>query len=299
MGMDNFLHISLSWFRCVKNFTLDRLSRRCTPELIIRSHIGTQALPDPIDGKRENLRDMVFLDSSPRLGEGHYSWNEEEIHWRSPEPFEFIPDRIHHASSNAKIIFMLRNPVARVFSDYRFIVPTQSAIEFHNKVTEAIEWWHNCTARYSIKVCAYGNAPMGLPIHNTRSCGSRGVKYKNYCSPYRQWGCANAIDRMRISMYHIYLQEWLRVFPRENILFIQLEDMYADKMGTIGKVLEFLGLPPLKKDAVKVILEKKATNKSKVNIEMMKETKTILEKFYKPFNEKLSKLLGQDMYLID
>ena len=286
-------------FRCVGNFTFDKLTRRCTPELIIRSHLKYQ------DAKRdysneEDLRDIVYIDSTPRMATGHFSWNEEEVHWGKREPDEFISDRLHHVIPNAKIIFMMREPVSRTFSDYRFISKErQDATDFHEKIVNAINWWKNCTKLYKFhkKVCAYGNAPFDLPMHSSQSCGLRGAINTRYCTPFRPWGCANCIDRMRSSIYHIYITEWLRVFPRENILFLKIEDILQDKISVLNKVLEFSGLPLFKSETVEYILQRAPKNRSKMQIQMLNETKDILEEFFAPMNQALSDLLEGDYYV--
>ena len=31
--------------------------------------------------------------------------------------------------------------------------------------------------------------------------------------------------RLRVGMYHIFIKDWLKVFPREQIVVIKMEDM--------------------------------------------------------------------------
>ena len=287
-------------FRCLSNYTYDNLSRRCAPELIIRSYLKYQE-GRYNESNKDDFRDMVFIDSSPRTATTYISWNEEEIHWHDTEPHEFIPDRLHYVTPNAKIIFILREPVSRTYSDYRYIfAEDQSAADFHMKVSRAISWWKNCTAIYKRynkeKACAYGNAPLGLPPHSSPSCSLKGAKNMIHCSPFRVWGCANSIDRLRLSFYHIYLREWLRVFPRENLLFLKIEDIYADKMAVVNKLLEFLHLPKFKPEDSEYILKHGSKNKSKMHEEMLNETKVLLEEFFAPMNRELSNLLKEDYY---
>ena len=282
-------------FKCISNYTYDILSRHCTPELIIRSHLKHD------NSNEDNFRDMVFLEGSPRSATTHICWNEEEVHWCDSEPHEFTPDRLHHVTPNAKIIFLLREPVSRTYSDYRFIFREgQSAADFHTKVSDAISWWKNCTAIYKNynkeKVCAYGNAPLGLPPHNSISCGLRGTKHITGCSPFQEWRCANSIDRLRLSFYHIYIKEWLRVFPRENLLFLKIEDIYKDKIAMMTKLLGFLDLPKFKPEDSEYILKQGLKNKSKMREPMLNQTRALLEELFAPMNKELSNLLQEEYY---
>ena len=274
-------------FQCVSNFTYDILSRRCPPELIIHSLKCENSNED-------NLMDMVFLDSSPRTATTHASWNEEEVHWRDLEPHEFTPDRLHYVTPNAKIIFLIREPASRAYSDYRFHMKRdQSAADFHTKVSSSIKWWKNCTAIYKEKACAYGNAPLGLPHHNSLSCGHRAAET---VAPYKKWHCVNCIDRLRLSFYHIYIKEWLRVFPRENLLFLKIEDIYKDKIVMMNKLLEFLGFAKFKSEDSEYILKQGLKNKSQMHEAMLTETQTLLEEFFAPMNKELSNLLQEHYY---
>lgn len=41
-----------------------------------------------------------------------------------------------------------------------------------------------------------------------------------------------------------YLEAWLKVFPREQMLFLETSEYFADSRATLGKTLKFLGVPP-------------------------------------------------------
>ena len=64
------------------------------------------------------------------------------------EPKVLTPDKIAHVTQNAKIIFIMREPVSRLWSDYKFWLKNQkrkaSPDEFHRLVTAAIKWWKKC-----------------------------------------------------------------------------------------------------------------------------------------------------------
>eukprot|EP00798_Chlamydomonas_sp_ICE-L_P014847 gene14847-20901_t len=49
-------------------------------------------------------------------------------------------------------------------------------------------------------------------------------------------------DQILRGMYSIYAEVWLRHFPRNNIMFIQSEEYFADEGAVLKKVFESLGL---------------------------------------------------------
>ena len=43
-------------------------------------------------------------------------------------------------------------------------------------------------------------------------------------------------------MYSVFLEEWLRVFPRDQILVVRAEDYFKDRTPTLNTIFNFLGL---------------------------------------------------------
>ena len=247
--------------------------------------------------KRDDFRGMLFIESTPAQAWSHDSWHEEQVHYNRAEPKEFTPDRIHHSTPRAKIIFLVRDPVARTFSDYCYLTSKKayhSSEDLHRKVMDAMSWWKNCTAVYPQGACAYGPAPIGMPFHMSPSCGQQNqMKLGQFCSDYKYWGCGNAIDRFRISLYHVYLSEWIRAFGSQNVLVVKSEEMFADRIASMNRIYEFLGLPEMRKDILDELLQKtNNSNKSKQYITMSNETRDALEEFFEPENLKLAQLLG-------
>jgi len=47
---------------------------------------------------------------------------------------------------------------------------------------------------------------------------------------------------VRIGMYYPFLSDWLRVFPREQVMVIRYEDYIAKPSETINEVCKFLSV---------------------------------------------------------
>jgi len=48
--------------------------------------------------------------------------------------------------------------------------------------------------------------------------------------------------RLRIGMYYPFLADWLRVFPKEQVLVIRYEDYVAKPSEIINNVCKFLNV---------------------------------------------------------
>jgi N-acetylgalactosamine 4-sulfate 6-O-sulfotransferase len=109
-------------------------------------------------------------------------------------------------------------------------------------------------------------------------------------------------DKLAIGIYVIYLEQWLKVFPKENIHIIKLEEYSPNQVAYVEKwVLPFLGLAPYKEGTKKMLEDNHARKNIKRNnkssIAMLGSTRKILEDFYTPFNMRLAQLLGDDKFL--
>ncbi|KAJ8317755.1 hypothetical protein KUTeg_005659 [Tegillarca granosa] len=188
------------------------------------------------------------------------------------EPKYVIPDYVHHVIPKAKIIIILRNPTDRLFSDYLYFSKTnKSANEFHQRVSLAIDTYNNCSLNTTVRSCVYNRTVTLL-----------------------------ARLRLRVGMYFVYLKDWMRVFPKDQLLILRLEDYSKDLPNVLKKVYNFLNLRPLTSKEEKEIFHapvyNKRKHKDKLIGKMKNETRTLLNQFYEPYNKQLSQLLKDDKF---
>ena len=106
--------------------------------------------------------------------------------------------------------------------------------------------------------------------------------------------------RAAIALYHLYIEDWFRYFPRNNFLFIKSEDYFADVRGNLKNVFSFLDLPAISKEELEedVRSSPKNVGKRKERVGgMMNSTRVMLKDFFKPHNERLAQLLGDPTFL--
>ncbi|KAL4240806.1 Carbohydrate sulfotransferase 15 [Mactra antiquata] len=178
-------------------------------------------------------------------------------------------DLIHSLNPNTRILVMLRNPVERLYSEYLFrnrysVTP----LDFHVEVLTNIQAIQECLGNFSTRHCIYKD----IKINNVKA-------------------------RLQIGMYYIHLQEYFRVFPRNQTMVIKLEDYSLNLLTYMREVFSFLGLAPLNESLMLQIANpsKKANHRREQDSavgDMLPKTRTILEEFYKPYNEQLVNLIG-------
>ena len=196
------------------------------------------------------------------------------------EPLYTIPDAIHSLSPDAKIIFIMRDPVKRLFSRWLTWIPylrnvdpdyaKPSAESFHRKSAAAIDLYQKCFRQYGVRQCAYDGFLYG-----------------------------KARMRLQESIYSVYIRDWLKAFPREQILFLKFEDYVKDFPKSLNVIFQFLGLRKLSTEELLKISKDEVKNKGR-NYDkvptMSNKTKLMLQKFYSPFVAELRNMLGDNFY---
>ena len=109
--------------------------------------------------------------------------------------------------------------------------------------------------------------------------------------------------RLRIGIYHIYLEDWFSKFDKKQFLILKTEDYAADLKKSITNVYKFLELKPLSKKDSKRIFNAPRRNtrrpKDREVGDMLPITRQLLNNFYRPHNLLLAKLLQDDRFRWD
>lgn len=189
------------------------------------------------------------------------------------EPPFLIQDFVHALQPDARFIVMLRDPVERLYSDYLYFgISNKSAEDFHDKVSESLQLFHSCLTESSIHSCVYNiTVNQAMPV------------------------------RLHVGLYIVFLMDWLSVFSPEQVLVLRLEDHASNTKYTMSQVFHFLHLGPLSKQLESDITRNPASNTRRPADKnlgpMLPMTRDLLRQFYKPFNQKLAKVLRNDSFL--
>jgi tetratricopeptide (TPR) repeat protein len=168
----------------------------------------------------------------------------------SPSYFDFreAPERLYSACPQAKLIVLLRNPVDRAISHF-----------------------------YRLKGLNWEGRSLDRAISDEIERLNQNPEYIIGPEP------GNYLARGR---YIEFIKNWLAFFPREQLLVLQSEDLYAGAAETVQQVLEFLDLPEYQ------LSEYQNANPGsypRVN----ESVRELLSDYFKPYNQELEEYLGR------
>lgn len=168
-------------------------------------------------------------------------------------------NRLRKFTPNAKLILMLRNPIDRAFSEFASTSRTgRETLSFQ----EAINSEESRTSDEYNKMLNNENY-----FHETF-----------FRFAYLKRG-----------IYADNLERWFKIFPREQFLIIKSEDFFENPSFVYNRVLTFLDLPKWELDEYTIW---RRVNKS----QMDENIRTKLIEFFKPHNERLYKLIGENFH---
>jgi hypothetical protein len=168
------------------------------------------------------------------------------------------PRRVRELLPDARLVAVLRDPVARAYSHYRHEV-------------------------------ALGREPLSFEDALAAEDGRMDGELERMAADpaYFSYAWWNWTYRAR-GLYAEQLERWYAVFPREQLLVVLNEELAADTAGTVARVLDFLGAPPPQPAEYPRVYDRDYER-------MRPETRTELEAFYAAPNRRLSELLGREL----
>ena len=208
-----------------------------------------------------------------------------------PVNYCLIPALIPKILPTSKYIVTMRNPVLMLYSYFWFSC-TQYGIKlskeerlkapdvFHDRVVSKVKAFNSCLRSESLEWCT-------VYISNLTSILQFSPELPR-CG--RIW--------LGKGLYYVHIKRWLSVVPRENFYFVKMEEMSRDTGKVAKELWDFLEVPgDLKLYHVNKCQslqhEQKAVNyHHDPHLEMRRDTKELLEEFYRPFNQRLADLIA-------
>jgi len=167
-----------------------------------------------------------------------------------------VPARVRALLPEAKIVFLLRNPVSRAYSHYQHSVRrSREPLSFEDAIAAEPERLDGEYERLLADPCYQSAA------HQQFSYLTRGI-------------------------YVDQLLDWQGHFPREQLLVIQAERLFKQPCEAFAGVLEFLGLEPWSPAELGILYS------GRYKSTMAPETRQRLAGHFAPHNERLFDLLG-------
>jgi hypothetical protein len=173
----------------------------------------------------------------------------------------WVPGRVRAAIPDIKLIVTLRNPVDRAYSAFQM------------------------SRRERLEECETFEAALAL--EDERLAGEleharRNPRYNPPLPP--PLGYWSYLHRSR---YADHIARWLELFPREQMLFIEFEQLAAQPQQTLDRVHAFLGLPPYRNRDLPTLNAASYAG-------MDPQTRAVLVDYFRPYNQKLRELTGVD-----
>eukprot|EP00752_Nemacystus_decipiens_P002735 g2554.t1 len=211
------------------------------------------------------------------------------------------PYRMKMVQPHARLVLVLRDPTERYFSHLRMLMCTGRAKQSFNFLEETHGTWFH--------------APGGAADYLKRADES----YEPYTPLCR--GESATSDDLHLcyksmlpfhpllrGLYAEQLERWLRVFDRSQILILDSAEMLQDLAGVLAKVSEHVGLPRYEFKFDRPQQHKTEGGCPSLNrtddpdffgkggrYDQMKEEKDLLREWYRPHNQRLFALLGQQL----
>ncbi len=228
--------------------------------------------------------------------------NSQSTLWDSPffmdtQDYCALPAVISRLLPDLKFIVQMRDPVTRIYSHYLYScsstlgsdpskwpvdIRLRTADTFHNLAVSGVNEFNECLHTSSLYECT-----------NVMTSKFKAIHWKDTC--------AFITHQMFVGLYYVHIAKWLQFYPRENFLFLRIDDM-SDPYELMSKITNFLGLSPAtRQQAEKWFASKANTQKafstSSRKHEMRKDTRELLEELYRPYNEMLAGLVGDQKFL--
>eukprot|EP00736_Rhodelphis_marinus_P002679 Rmarinus@m.9137 len=203
---------------------------------------------------------------------------------------------IHATFPQTKLIFMLRDPVARAWSHYWYMNP-EGQRSFATVFDEEAGVWQQCLM--DVEMAFFGSSGTAgvmkdrVALRLAYDCFiakwfSREVPERRTC----EYGTLLVTTTILRSMYYFHVSEALRYFPASQIHVVKSEDYFSDPHRVSQGMCDFLGvlpgeLPPK---------DEKVENMGRrhdMKLDDQPELKQRLQELFSPLNEALYDLLRE------
>ncbi|KAL8612525.1 hypothetical protein ACOMHN_053590 [Nucella lapillus] len=221
-----------------------------------------------------NYHRRIVGDGSPSYFFDNRNWQLMPGNEGCEEPRVTVASHLRHLYPKARLIFILRNPVERLYSSYLYNHGKYEAVTsrtFDLYAREAIQVYKDCFSRFSVRVCA------------------------NNATIFQQ-----AKVMLVVSLYSVFVQDWMKLFPRDQLMFISTEKYNENMPKYLGKLFNFLGLWPVTPDEMRTMTDHSPYNRGQHYSRtgpMLNKTRRLLEDFFRPFNRQLANMLNNPEFL--
>jgi hypothetical protein len=197
-----------------------------------------------------------------------------------------VAPRIYQYNPEIKLIAILRDPVKRAVSQYRHLKAKHAA--YHDTQEVMINNPYLWQKRHEVQA----SSPLwGLAIKETlptfEELISEEMRQLDPENPYP----LVATGMIAIGLYAVHLERYYGLFPRDQVLIVDSQQLSSNTKETLNEVIAFLGLPGYSWDSENL---SERHNASLFEESTSDDIQQKLRHFYQPYNERLFDLLGRE-----
>ena len=264
----------------------------------------------PAAESKLNKRYSFPIDGSPNL---MFQWprfsDTEEI-----ENYCLLPTVLPQILPHSKYIVIMRNPADMLYSAFWYscsafgVELTEKELAgaplfFHNKVAKKIKIFEKCSKSYPVDKCMIDI----YPVYQGRI-----IMHTSHFNPCKR-------VRLEVGFYYLYVRRWLSVIPRKQFLFLVAEELKHNIKNVSNDISNFLHLGiEINHTNLKTLLNMERGPSSKyvhsiscnnvqsvydyhheTSLQMLNDTRKMIDNFYYRFNRNLANLLGDDRFLFN
>jgi Sulfotransferase domain len=204
-----------------------------------------------------------------------------------------VPARILCAAPWVKMIVLLRNPVDRAFSQYNMQYHRDLHNSHNRRGFASFEDYVDMDIQVLTDVGVLSNKSNSNVLDDDYFSSKELI---SAWSTYTKLGLNSPVGR---GLYAIQLAHWLQAFkatgkdPKVDLLVLQSEHMKNDTRATYKQVVDFLELPP------HTLPEFGKIHTTTYRVRTIEEaTRFRLEILFRPYNQYLERLLGEDWHKV-
>ena len=194
---------------------------------------------------------------------------------------------------NSKFIVVTRNPVSMLYSAFWYSCTHQKQTLlpniqmrgpriFHERIEAKILNFTSCIEHFPLAKCVMDAKPN--VYMSELPCGR---------------------TRLENGIYFVHVQKWLSNVPKERFLFLTLEELSSETEKVANQIWRFLDVRLSSKTFQRAMtryyrsmnMQQTVDYHHNPQLAMRNDTKELLLQFFKPYNEKLAELIGDQKFL--
>ena len=260
---------------------------------------------------------VVLIDGTPNM-----LFDSPQFHKKQSNTSNYclLPSAIPELLPKSKYIIIVRNPLKMLYSAFWFSITRMIELPrnvqligpglFHDRIKAKIDRFNDCMRDPD-------NLEISMPCNlyvdsDYDSCIKKRLHLLDQCvhtitfNLFSKELPTSGRSRVEMGLFYTHIRKLLTVVPRDKVMVLTLEQLAKEPEVIAEQMLKFLGYPSPKSilNEVKLITHTCTKNSQETipykhdpQLKMREDTKSMILKFYKPFNSLLADLLHDDRFL--